>query len=123
MTAKDSIVALSSGRLPAGIAVIRISGPQTRFVVETIAGPIKDRVTMLRRIKAADASVIDHGLVLFFPGPGSFTGEDVAEFQVHGSRAVAAKMLETITGFEGVRHAEPGEFTRRAFLNGRLDLV
>ncbi|MDX8456670.1 tRNA uridine-5-carboxymethylaminomethyl(34) synthesis GTPase MnmE [Mesorhizobium sp. VK9D] len=123
MASKDSIVALSSGRLPAGIAVIRISGPRTRFVVETIAGAIKDRFTMLRRFKATDGSVIDHGLVLFFPGPGSFTGEDVAEFQVHGSRAVAAKMLETLTGFEGVRHAEPGEFTRRAFLNGKLDLV
>ncbi|RAZ90043.1 tRNA uridine-5-carboxymethylaminomethyl(34) synthesis GTPase MnmE [Mesorhizobium hawassense] len=123
MVSKDSIVALSSGRLPAGIAVIRISGPKTRFVIETIAGAVKDRFTTLRRLKAADGSVIDHGLVLFFPGPGSFTGEDVAEFQVHGSRAVAAKLLETITGFEGVRHAEPGEFTRRAFLNGRLDLV
>ncbi|TGQ07792.1 MULTISPECIES: tRNA uridine-5-carboxymethylaminomethyl(34) synthesis GTPase MnmE [unclassified Mesorhizobium] len=123
MASKDSIVALSSGRLPAGIAVIRISGPQTRFVVETIAGSIKDRFTNLRTIRAPDGATIDHGLVLFFPGPGSFTGEDVAEFQVHGSRAVAAKMLETITGFEGVRHAEPGEFTRRAFLNGRLNLV
>jgi tRNA modification GTPase len=120
---KDSIVALSSGRLPAGIAVIRISGPRTRFVVETIAGPVKGRFTTLRTLRAPDGSVIDHGLVLFFPGPGSFTAEDVAEFQVHGGRAVAAKMLETITGFEGVRHAEPGEFTRRAFLNGRLDLV
>ncbi len=123
MASKDSIVALSSGRLPAGIAVIRISGPTTRFVVETIAGPVKDRLTTLRRLKAVDGSVIDHGVVLFFPGPGSFTGEDVAEFQVHGSRAVAAKVLQTITSFEGVRHAEPGEFTRRAFLNGRLDLV
>ncbi|RWB71593.1 MAG: tRNA uridine-5-carboxymethylaminomethyl(34) synthesis GTPase MnmE [Mesorhizobium sp.] len=123
MAPKDSIVALSSGRLPAGIAVIRLSGPKTRFVVETIAGPIKDRFTNLRKLRAAEGSTIDHGLVLFFPGPGSFTGEDVAEFQVHGSRAVAAKLLETITGFEGVRHAEPGEFTRRAFLNGRLDLV
>ncbi|WP_192255282.1 tRNA uridine-5-carboxymethylaminomethyl(34) synthesis GTPase MnmE [Mesorhizobium silamurunense] len=124
VTSKDSIVALSSGRLPAGIAVIRISGPKTRFVVETIAGgTVKDRFTTLRKLKAPDGSVIDQGLVLFFPRPGSFTGEDVAEFHVHGSRAVAAKMLETITGFEGVRHAEPGEFTRRAFLNGKLDLV
>ncbi|MBZ9868867.1 tRNA uridine-5-carboxymethylaminomethyl(34) synthesis GTPase MnmE [Mesorhizobium sp. CA15] len=123
MASKDSIVSLSSGRLPAGIAVIRISGPKTRFVVETIAGSVKDRFTTLRRLRAADGSIIDHGLVLFFPGPGSFTGEDVAEFQVHGSRAVAAKMLETITQFDGVRHAEPGEFTRRAFLNGKLDLV
>lgn len=123
MASTDSIAALSSGRLPAGIAVIRISGPMARFVVETIAGPVKDRFTTLRTLKAPDGSSIDHGLVLFFPGPGSFTGEDVAEFQVHGSRAVAAKMLETITGFDGVRHAEPGEFTRRAFLNGKLDLV
>ncbi|MDX8516058.1 tRNA uridine-5-carboxymethylaminomethyl(34) synthesis GTPase MnmE [Mesorhizobium captivum] len=124
MASKDSIVALSSGRLPAGIAVIRISGPKTRFVIETIAGGrVKDRFTTLRKLMAPDGSVIDHGLVLFFPGPSSFTGEDVAEFHVHGSRAVAAKMLETITGIEGVRHAEPGEFTRRAFLNGKLDLV
>ncbi|UCI08206.1 tRNA uridine-5-carboxymethylaminomethyl(34) synthesis GTPase MnmE [Mesorhizobium sp. B1-1-8] len=124
MASKDSIVALSSGRLPAGIAVIRISGPQTRFVVETIAGgAVKDRLAAYRKFKATDGSVIDHGLVLFFPGPGSFTGEDVAEFHVHGSRAVAAKMLETMTGFDSIRHAEAGEFTRRAFLNGKLDLV
>ncbi|MDG4890421.1 tRNA uridine-5-carboxymethylaminomethyl(34) synthesis GTPase MnmE [Mesorhizobium sp. WSM4887] len=123
-TSKDSIAALSSGRLPAGIAVIRISGPKTRFVIETIAGGgIRDRFTTLRKLMAADGSVIDHGLVVFFPGPSSFTGEDVGEFHVHGSRAVAAKMLETLTGFAGVRHAEPGEFTRRAFLNGKLDLV
>ncbi|PBB81596.1 tRNA uridine-5-carboxymethylaminomethyl(34) synthesis GTPase MnmE [Mesorhizobium sp. WSM3879] len=123
-TSKDSIVALSSGRLPAGIAVIRISGAKTRFVLETMAGGgLKDRFTTLRKLMAPDGSVIDHGLVVFFPGPGSFTGEDVGEFHVHGSRAVAAKMLETLTGFAGVRHAEPGEFTRRAFLNGKLDLV
>lgn len=123
-TSKESIVALSSGRLPAGIAVIRISGPKTRFVLETIAGGgIKDRFATLRKLMASDGSVIDHGLVVFFPGPSSFTGEDVGEFHVHGSRAVAAKMLETLTGFAGVRHAQPGEFTRRAFLNGKLDLV
>lgn len=124
MISGDSIVALSSGRLPAGIAVIRISGPQTRFVVETIAGGmVKDRVAALRKLRTADGSLIDHGLVLFFPGPNSFTGEDVAEFHVHGGRAVAGKMLETIAGFDGVRHAVSGEFTRRAFLNGKLDLV
>jgi tRNA modification GTPase len=124
MISGDSIVALSSGRLPAGIAVIRISGPKTRFVVETIAGPmVKDRIAAYRKLRARDGSVIDRGLVLFFPGPGSFTGEDVAEFHVHGGRAVAARMLEAITGFDGVRHAEPGEFTRRAFLNGKLNLV
>ena len=124
MISAESIVALSSGRLPAGIAVIRISGPQTRFVVETIAGGmVKDRVATLRTLRAPDKTVLDRGLVTFFPGPDSFTGEDVAEFHVHGGRAVVTRMLETIAGFDGVRHAEPGEFTRRAFLNGKLDLV
>ncbi|RNJ44309.1 tRNA uridine-5-carboxymethylaminomethyl(34) synthesis GTPase MnmE [Mesorhizobium erdmanii] len=124
MISGDSIVALSSGRLPAGVAVLRISGPQTRFVVETIAGGmVKDRVAVLRRFKAPDGTVLDSGLVIFFPGPASFTGEDVAEFHVHGGRAVVARMLEIISGFNGVRHAEPGEFTRRAFLNGKVDLV
>lgn len=124
MISDDSIVALSSGRLPAGIAVIRISGPKTRFVVETIAGGmVQDRVATLRKLRADDGSLIDNGLVLFFPGPASFTGEDVAEFHVHGGRAVAGRMLETMAGFDGVRHAEPGEFTRRAFLNSKLDLV
>ncbi|MBB6409725.1 tRNA uridine-5-carboxymethylaminomethyl(34) synthesis GTPase MnmE [Mesorhizobium sangaii] len=124
MISRDSIVALSSGRLPAGVAVIRISGPQTRFVVETIAGGIvKDRAAVLRKFRAPDGAVLDSGLIVFFPGPASFTGEDVAEFHVHGGRAVVTRMLETITGFDGVRHAEPGEFTRRAFLNGKVDLV
>lgn len=124
MISRDSIVALSSGRLPSGVAVIRISGPQTRFVVETIAGgAVKDRVASLRKLKAPDKTVLDSGLVVFFPGPGSFTGEDIAEFHVHGGRAVVAKMLETIADFDGVRHAEPGEFTRRAFLNGKVNLV
>ncbi|PTE07541.1 tRNA uridine-5-carboxymethylaminomethyl(34) synthesis GTPase MnmE [Mesorhizobium helmanticense] len=124
MISSDSIVALSSGRLPAGIAVIRISGARTRFVVETIAGGmVKDRVATLRKLRAADGTLLDTGLVVFFPAPNSFTGEDVAEFHVHGGRAIAAKMLETIAGFDGVRHAEPGEFTRRAFLNGKVDLV
>ncbi|WP_027054843.1 tRNA uridine-5-carboxymethylaminomethyl(34) synthesis GTPase MnmE [Mesorhizobium erdmanii] len=124
MISGDSIVALSSGRLPAGVAVLRISGPQTRFVIETIAGGmVKERVAVLRKFRAPDGGVLDSGLVFFFPGPASFTGEDVGELHVHGGRAVVARMLETIAGFEGVRHAEPGEFTRRAFLNGKLDLV
>ncbi|TPL15705.1 MULTISPECIES: tRNA uridine-5-carboxymethylaminomethyl(34) synthesis GTPase MnmE [unclassified Mesorhizobium] len=124
MISADTIVALSSGRLPAGVAVIRISGPKTRFVVETIAGGmVKGRVASLRKLRAPDGGVLDSGLVIFFPGSGSFTGEDVAEFQVHGGRAVVARLLETIAGFEGVRHAEAGEFTRRAFLNGKVDLV
>ncbi|MBZ9698946.1 MULTISPECIES: tRNA uridine-5-carboxymethylaminomethyl(34) synthesis GTPase MnmE [unclassified Mesorhizobium] len=124
MISGDSIVALSSGRLPAGVAVLRISGPQTRFVIETIVGGmVKARAAVLRRFRAPDGTVLDNGLVLFFPGPASFTGEDVAEFHVHGGRAVVARMLETIADFDGVRHAEPGEFTRRAFFNGKVDLV
>ncbi|RWH68945.1 MAG: tRNA uridine-5-carboxymethylaminomethyl(34) synthesis GTPase MnmE [Mesorhizobium sp.] len=124
MISGDSIVALSSGRLPAGVAVIRISGPQSRLVVETIAGSmVQNRVAAYRKFTAPDGSVLDSGLVVFFAGPNSFTGEDIAEFHVHGGRAVVARMLETIAGFDGVRHAEPGEFTRRAFLNGKVDLV
>ncbi|TPJ33840.1 tRNA uridine-5-carboxymethylaminomethyl(34) synthesis GTPase MnmE [Mesorhizobium sp. B2-5-13] len=124
MISGNSIVALSSGRLPAGIAVLRISGTRTRFVVETIAGGmVKERTAVLRKLRAPDGTVLDTGLVVFFPGPASFTGEDVAEFHIHGGRAVVARMLETIAGFDGVRHAEPGEFTRRAFLNGKVDLV
>lgn len=124
MISGDSIVALSSGRLPAGVAVLRISGSRTRFVIETIAGSmVKERAAVLRKLRAPDGTVLDSGLVIFFPGPASFTGEDVAEFHVHGGRAVVARMLETIAGFDGVRHAEPGEFTRRAFLNGKVDLV
>ncbi|AZN97086.1 tRNA uridine-5-carboxymethylaminomethyl(34) synthesis GTPase MnmE [Mesorhizobium sp. M9A.F.Ca.ET.002.03.1.2] len=124
MISGDSIVALSSGRLPAGVAVVRISGPQSRFVVETIAGStVKNRVAAYRKLRAPDGSVLDSGLVVFFAGPNSFTGEDIAEFHIHGGRAVVAKILETIAGFDGVRHAEPGEFTRRGFLNGKIDLV
>jgi len=73
--------------------------------------------------RSPDGETIDSGLLLFFPGPASFTGEDVAEFQVHGGRAVVAALLQALTGLPAVRHAEPGEFTRRAFLNGKLDLI
>ena len=120
----DTIVALSSGRLPAGVAVMRISGPQCRFVVETICGSLpRPRLAAFRTLKAPDGTALDNGLVVFFPGPNSFTGEDVAEFQIHGGRAVVSALLQAVTGFDGVRHAEPGEFTRRAFLNGKVDLV
>lgn len=120
----ESIVALSSGRLPAGVAVIRISGPQTRFVIETIAGNVpRSRVAVLRRFVDAAGAPIDTGLLLFFAGPHSFTGDDVAEFHLHGGQAVVSAFLRTVTALDGVRHAEPGEFTRRAFLNGKLDLI
>lgn len=120
----DSIVALSSGRLPAGVAVLRLSGPHARFVSETISGaPLPARVATRRTLRDGGGEPIDNGLVLFFPGPASFTGEDVVEFQVHGGRASVAALLGRLTALEGVRHAEPGEFTRRAFLNGKLDLT
>lgn len=124
MRFQDTIVALSSGRLPAGVAIVRMSGPQTRFALETIAGGIPpERDAALRQLMAADGSTLDTGLVLFFPAPRSFTGEDVAEFHVHGGRAVVAALLRALTALKGVRQAEPGEFTRRAFLGGKLDLV
>lgn len=123
MVFRDSIVALSSGRLPSGIAVVRMSGPEVRFVLETTVGSVpRPRFATLREIKSLHGSV-DTGLVLFFPGPDSFTGEDTAEFQVHGGRAVVDALLEALTRHEGVRLAEPGEFTLRAFLNGRIDLL
>ncbi len=123
MTFADSIVALSSGRLPAGIAVIRISGARTRFAIETITGDVPPpRMAAYRSLVGSDGDVIDHGIVLFFPGPGSFTGEDVAEFQIHGGRATASALMERLIGIDGVRLAEAGEFTRRAFLNGKLGL-
>lgn len=120
----DTIFALSSGRLPAGIAVVRVSGPQAGVALERLAGGIpKPRLASLRTIRDLGDSIIDHALVLWFPGPKSETGEDCAELQLHGGRAVVAKMLDTLGALPGCRLAEPGEFIRRAFLNGKLDLV
>lgn len=124
MAFTDSIVALSSGRLPAGVAVIRISGPQTRFAIEAVLGHLPvARGMKLVTIRRMDGSILDHGFVVFFEAPESFTGEDVAEFHVHGGRAVVAAVLEELCSINGVRHAEAGEFTRRAFLNGKMDLM
>lgn len=124
MSFVDTIIALSSGRLPAGLAVVRASGPHARFAIETIAGKLpKPRVAAYRALKRRGGTLLDKGLVLFFPAPNSFTGEDVVEFHVHGGRAVVTALLDELAAIPGVRHAEPGEFTRRAFLNGRLDLT
>jgi tRNA modification GTPase len=122
-TALDTIVALSSGALPSGVAVIRISGPQTSAVLErlSICAPEPRRLSLASlRI---DSEPIDTGLVAFMPAPHSFTGEDTAELQVHGSPAVVRTLLRSIAAVPGVRLAEAGEFTRRAFLNGKLDLT
>ncbi|MET3889859.1 tRNA modification GTPase [Bosea sp. OAE506] len=119
-----TIVALSSASGRAGVAVVRVSGPRVRFVLETVAGPLPaPRLASLRALRDTAGEVVDQGLVLFFPGPASFTGEDVAEFQIHGSRAVLARLLQLLCSHDGVRLAEPGEFTRRAFEAGKLDLA
>lgn len=120
----DTIVALSSGAGRAGVAVIRLSGPQVRFVLETVFGQVPpERRAVLGGVSDASGDLIDRGIALFFPGPRSFTGEDVAEFQVHGSPAVVRALIERLCALPGLRPADAGEFTRRAFENGRLDLA
>ncbi len=125
MIRPDTIFALSSGSGRAGIAVVRVSGPAAALILKTLAGELpKPRQAVVRTIRSRDGSdVIDQSLVLFFPGPASVTGEDVAEFHSHGSPAVVERLLLELAGFENCRPAEAGEFTRRAFQNERLDLV
>src|SRR5687768_9752392 len=119
----DTIVALSSGALPSGVAVIRLSGPQTSAVLERLSIlDIEPRRLVLRPLRL-DREPIDSGLIAWMPGPHSFTGDDTAELQVHGSPAVVRRLLRGLAAMPGVRLAEAGEFTRRAFLNGRLDLT
>jgi tRNA modification GTPase len=123
MRSGDTIVALSSGALPSGVAVIRLSGPEAGVLLERLAGRRPPaRLISLATLRASGER-IDRGLVAWFPGPASFTGEDCAELQVHGSPAVVRALLRTLTAEPGVRLAEAGEFTRRAFENGRLDLT
>ncbi|WP_224704152.1 tRNA uridine-5-carboxymethylaminomethyl(34) synthesis GTPase MnmE [Devosia aquimaris] len=121
MRSGDTIVALSSGATPSGVAVLRLSGPDVAPILRDIAGPLPEpRKLTLRPIGAE--SLLDRGLVAWFPGPASFTGEDCAELQVHGSPAGVRAILKLLTS-KGARLAEAGEFTRRAFENGKLDLV
>jgi len=118
---QDTIVAPASGVGPTAVAVIRVSGPGTRAVLEALCGGVPEpRHAALRDI---GRPAIDRGLVLWFPGPASFTGEDMAELQVHGSRAVVQAVVEAVLAVAGTRLAEPGEFARRAFENGKLDLT
>jgi tRNA modification GTPase len=121
----DTIFALSSGAGRSGIAVIRVSGPGVQSVVTSLSGPLPSpRTAVLRALRDPETGdVIDRGLVLFFPGPGSFTGEDLAEFQVHGGRAIIRRLLMVLGKLAGCRSAAPGEFTWRALLNGRMDLT
>ena len=120
---RESIVALSSGRLPSAVAVVRMSGPQVRFALETIAGGVPEPRSATVRSLRFDGAELDRGLVVFFPSPASFTGEDVVEFNLHGGKATVSALLAALTRLPSVRLAEPGEFTRRAFLNGKMDLL
>ncbi len=120
----DTIFALSTGRLPSGIAVVRLSGPQVRNVLNAVAGEVPlPRMAKYAAIKGADSGPIDRGLILFFPSPHSFTGEDCAELHLHGSVATVSACLSALGAFPGLRMAEAGEFTKRAFLNGQIDLT
>lgn len=124
MTERDTIFALSSGGLPSGVAVIRLSGTRAIETLRILTGVVPEpRRTSLAWIRDRNGGRIDQGLVVVFPGPASFTGEDCVELQIHGGRAVVAALLTELEGHEGLRHAEAGEFSRRAFDNGRLDLV
>ena len=120
----DTIFAVASGRGPAGISVIRVSGPSSCFVFETLAGQLPEpRRAVLRRLKTEDGLLIDEALCLWLPGPNSFTGEDGVEFHCHGAASVIALMLKTLGMITNCRLALPGEFSRRAFENGRMDLA
>ncbi|HWU63420.1 MAG TPA: tRNA uridine-5-carboxymethylaminomethyl(34) synthesis GTPase MnmE [Ensifer sp.] len=124
MADHDTIFALSSGGLPAGVAVVRVSGSATGDALRALCGKVPPaRVATLMKVCAADGEELDRGLILFFPGPASFTGEDCAELQLHGSRAVVAAVLQTLGEQPGLRQAEAGEFARRAFESGKMDLV
>src|SRR3954453_23901142 len=121
----DTIYALSSGRPPAAIAVVRISGPRSRIALEQLIGRVPEpRKAALAHVRdPATGELIDDALVLWFPGPHSETGEDTAELQLHGGRAVIAAVLAALGRLQGLRPAGAGEFTRRAFANGQLDLT
>jgi len=121
-----TIYALSSGPGISGVAVIRLSGQDTSKVIQLLTGkePPKPRVATLRKINKINTSeLIDEGLILWFPGPESYTGEDMAEIQVHGSKAVVDALHSSLSDIENCRLAEPGEFTKLAFQNGKINLL
>src|ERR1700716_4030147 len=120
----QTIFALSSGRPPSAIAMVRISGPQAGPLLSALGGKIPPARSATRvLLRDVGQRPIDDAVMWWFPGPASATGEDVAEFHVHGGRAVLAALFAALSAFEDVRPAEPGEFTRRAFENGKLDLT
>lgn len=122
---KDTIFALATPLAKSGVAVIRISGKRAKATLALLTDTVDwaPNTAAYARFRAPGGDVIDNGLALFFLGPKSFTGEDVAELQVHGSLSVIRELLDVLGKMDGLRHAEPGEFTRRAFLNGKMDLL
>lgn len=122
---QSTIVALSSGALPSGVAIIRLSGPRAFAAAKALCGVLPDpRSLALRVLRHPETGeALDSGLVVLFPAPNSFTGEDCAELQVHGSPAGVKAILGVLTAMEGISLAGPGDFTRRAFENGKLDLT
>jgi tRNA modification GTPase len=119
----DTIFALASGGARAALSVLRLSGPGSAALLRALAGDLPaPRRASLRRLRDASGEVLDEALVLWFPGPGSYTGEDAAELHLHGGRAVLEGVSAALVA-GGARPAEPGEFTRRAFLNNRMDLT
>jgi tRNA modification GTPase len=121
----DTIFALSTAPGRSGVAVVRISGPKSRTALAALGGPadLEARRAVLADLRSPeDGEAIDRALVLWFPKPHSFTGEDVAELHLHGGPVVVRAALEALAGRDGLRPAEPGEFTRRAFDHGKLDL-
>src|SRR4051794_10967799 len=120
----QTIFALSSGRPPSAIAIVRVSGPQAGPALTALGGKIPPaRAATRALLRDAAGQPLDDAVVLWFPGPASATGEDVAEFHVHGGRAVLAAIFAALASMKNMRAAEPGEFTRRAFENGKLDLT
>ena len=120
----DTIFAQATAPGRAGVSVVRISGPDSFMACRRIAGSLPDpRIATLRNIRRQDGTVLDTALLLAFPGPHSFTGEDVVEIHLHGSTAVIDAVLDELAIISGCRMAEPGEFTRRALQNGKLDLT
>jgi len=120
----DTIFALSSGAPPAAIGVIRVSGPRAGAALEALTGRLPDpRRASFARLRDAGGEVVDEALVLWLPGPNTETGEDVAELQCHGGRAVIGAVEAALAVLPGLRRAGPGEFTRRAFVNGKIDLA
>ena len=120
----DTIFACSSGAPPSAIAVIRVSGPRAEAALTELAGrTLPARTARLVTLRNRAGEALDRALALRFPGPATATGEDIAELHCHGGRAVVAAVETALSGMEGLRKAEPGEFTRRAFANGRIDLA